>query len=63
MADDKDDQETSKAERELNAFILNMVQKGKEIEREERLRVKGFNVSNVFDEEVEEIVIDLRGRR
>lgn len=63
MAGDKDGQDKSKAEKELNSFILSMVQKGKEIERQERLKAKGFTMSDVFDEEVEEIVIDLRGRR
>jgi hypothetical protein len=63
MADSKKEQEITKAEKELNAFILDMVQKGKEIERMERLKSKGFTVSNVYDEEMEEIIIDLRGRR
>lgn len=49
-------------EREMVAYILSLVEKGKQIERQERALAKGISISEVVDEEPDTIVIELRGK-
>jgi hypothetical protein len=51
-----------KIDKEMVAYIMRLVEKGKQIEREEKALAKGITVSEVIDEEIEILRIDLRGK-
>lgn len=60
MSSDVKDQE--KIDQEMVAYILRLVEKGKQIERQEKALAKGISISEVIDEETEVLRIDLRGK-
>jgi hypothetical protein len=51
-----------KIDKEMVAYIMRLVEKGKQIEREEKALAKGITISEVIDEEIEILRIDLRGK-
>jgi hypothetical protein len=57
-----DAKDKDKIDQEMVAYIMRLVEKGKQIERQEKAIAKGISISEVIDEETEVLRIDLRGK-